>query len=674
MTERHFSRKSRTIHDRKSRNPPAPAMISSSEKGEPHTEKSRSQSHIPLNVWCDPDKRDEETIRGDLFEDCPLSIWEEDFSLVKEKLDDLVSSGVTDLEGYFDLHPDFIEECVKLVRIIRVNRRTLELYGVQKKDSLLRGLPQVFLPNTYDTFRKGICAMSKGFMVYESETINRTFKGDTLHILLKCSIASGYEQTWGKVYVSIVDITPQKMAEKCLKENEENYRNVVERANDGIVIIQDDVIAYTNPRMATMLGYEQEELLNTSPFDYIHPGEISSTRELYTRRLAGEESPSIYTIHLQKRDGTYLPVEINAGLTTYQGKLADLVIIRDVTPSKKMEQDLKRSRERYWSLIESAPDGIIALNLKGIIIECNSMALRVTGLTREEVIGNHFSRLKILRKQDLPTYLKTFAAILRGTLPPAFETTWVDDAGNSNYSEIRIGVIKEDGKMVGIQAIARDINERKKIELQIQASLKEKEILLKEVHHRVKNNLQVVSSLLNLQSGYVTDETTREMFKESQDRIRSMALVHEKLYQSKNMADINFSEYVCALITDLARSFGEKSNRITTRFNIDSVLLDIDTAITCGLIITELISNSYKHAFPENLKGTITVSLHQEKDRFVLAVSDTGIGLSRKIKINQTASLGLRLVSILVEDQLGGKLTVKREEGTHFYITFPRPA
>ena len=674
MSEVHFNGNSRNICGKKLFKPRTRTQPPLSARRESQNMKPLTESHDPTDRSGDPNRMGEEKIYDSLFEDCPMSLWEEDFSLVKGKIDDLINSGVVDLENYFDHHPDLIKECVELVKIIRVNKRTLELYGAQTEDSLLRGLPQIFFHDSYDAFREAILALSRGATVYGGETTNRTLRGDTLYILLTCSIPAGCENTWEKVYISIIDITPLKMTEQRLKENEENYRNVVERVNDGIVIIQDEVIKYVNPRLATMLGYEQEELLHTSPFDYVHPEEISHTKVLYTRRLAGDESPSIYEIRIKRRDSTFLPVEINAGLTTYQGKPADLVIIREVSASKNVEQALKRSRERYWNLIESAPDGIITLDMKGNIVECNTMALRVTGLSRGDVIGNHFSKLKILRKRDIPTYLKIFASILRGTPPPAFETTWVDGKGNKNYSEIRVGLIKEEGKMIGIQAIARDINERKKIEEQIKASLKEKEILLKEIHHRVKNNLQVISSLLNLQSGYVADETTREMFKESQNRIRSMALVHEKLYQSKNVADINLREYVRALVIELARSYGEKSDRVNMKFDMDPVSLGIDAAITCGLIINELISNALKHAFPRDRRGKITISLHQEGDSIELKVSDTGIGLPRKIKMKQTESLGLRLVKILVEDQLGGKITVRRKDGTQFYIMFPHAA
>jgi two-component sensor histidine kinase/putative methionine-R-sulfoxide reductase with GAF domain len=222
--------------------------------------------------------------------------------------------------------------------------------------------------------------------------------------------------------------------------------------------------------------------------------------------------------------------------------------------------------------------------------------------------------------------------------------------------------------------IAAQLDERKRAEKKITQSLKEKEILLREIHHRVKNNMQVISSLLKLQSHRVKDKEALEIFRSSQTRIRAMALIHEKLYQSQDFTRVNFRDYLTSISRYLYQSYETQPGAIQLTINIEDLTLDITTAIPCGLIINELLSNSLKHAFPDGREGEITISLHSpEKDTFELTVSDNGTGIPEEIDIKTTDSLGLYLVKILTKDQLKGEITLDRSKGTTLIITFPQP-
>ncbi|MEA3415954.1 MAG: histidine kinase dimerization/phosphoacceptor domain -containing protein [Thermodesulfobacteriota bacterium] len=222
--------------------------------------------------------------------------------------------------------------------------------------------------------------------------------------------------------------------------------------------------------------------------------------------------------------------------------------------------------------------------------------------------------------------------------------------------------------------LKQQVARRKQAENQIKASLEEKEVLLKEVHHRVKNNLQVISSLFNLQLGYIRDKYDIEMFKESQNRVRSMALIHEKLYQSEDLARIDFHEYTRKLTTSLFHLYAVYPETITLEVKADDVFLGIDNAVPCGLIINELVSNCLKYAFPGGKKGKIRVELRSDKNlhagnKFTLMVSDNGAGFPKDLDFRNTETLGLQLVMTLVK-QIKGTIELDRDGGTKFKIAF----
>jgi two-component sensor histidine kinase len=218
--------------------------------------------------------------------------------------------------------------------------------------------------------------------------------------------------------------------------------------------------------------------------------------------------------------------------------------------------------------------------------------------------------------------------------------------------------------------VFRDITDRKRAEEQIRTSLREKEVLLKEIHHRVKNNLQIIVSLLSLQSTYTTDTEYQHVLTDSQNRIKSMALIHEKLYQSDNLANLDFTEYITTLVHELIKTYSADPHRISLTMNIDIPHLELDHAIACGLIINELMSNALKYAFPDDREGEIHLSLHTSDGTATLKVSDDGVGLPADFSIKTAETLGLRLVDVLVHDQLDGELSVDDTEGTTFTVTF----
>ncbi|MGB9979636.1 histidine kinase dimerization/phosphoacceptor domain -containing protein [Methanobacterium sp.] len=229
------------------------------------------------------------------------------------------------------------------------------------------------------------------------------------------------------------------------------------------------------------------------------------------------------------------------------------------------------------------------------------------------------------------------------------------------------------------EELRAEMDERERIENKLKKSLEEKEILLKEIHHRVKNNLQIISSLLNLQSRYINDEEMLDIYKESQNRVKSMAIIHEKLYQSEDLARIDFGDYVKSLVLDLFNSYGVDKSSTGLDINIKDILLDINTAIPCGLIVNELVTNSIKHGFPINRphsnqlsfdrRDKIVVNITKEDEVYTMSVYDNGVGFPDNLDFKNTDSLGMQLV-ISLTSQLRGTVELERNNGTLFKIIF----
>jgi PAS domain S-box-containing protein len=336
---------------------------------------------------------------------------------------------------------------------------------------------------------------------------------------------------------------------------------------------------------------------------------------------------------------------------------------------RKAERALAESEARFRDLAELLPEIVYELDAYGRVVFLNRNGLESVGCQvmdlargtdiRGFIIRGHHDRLnrnirrvlagEIIRPQE---YL---ARRRDGTLLPVL-----------SYSS----PIWRDGKAVGIRGVCFDISERKRAEEQIRSSLEEKEVLLREIHHRVKNNLQVVSSLLCLQSGYAKDEEHEIMFQEAANRVRCMALVHEMIYQSENLAEVRAPDYVGALTDFLVSAVSLMPSRVRLHKEIQDIGLGIDTAFPLGLIVTELVSNSLKHAFPEGRAGWIRVSLRAINDRECeIVVADDGVGLKGPVNWDNPGSLGLDLVDSFVK-QLEGDIDVSRDRGTEVRIRF----
>jgi PAS domain S-box-containing protein len=338
---------------------------------------------------------------------------------------------------------------------------------------------------------------------------------------------------------------------------------------------------------------------------------------------------------------------------------------RDITELKKTEQQLK-----IFSLMEKMLNEIFIFNwIDFTLLYANADALRSLGLNISELKEKHLYDL--LAGYNKASFRKVLYPLLKGKKDKVVFYGEFRRKDNSTYPvEIHVQLIEQEERKVFL-AVVIDLTERRRSEKELAASLKEKEILLKEIHHRVKNNLQIIYSLLNLQSGNVNDEKILNIFKESQNRIKSMALIHEKLYKHNNLSMIDFSEYLDDLVTSLIFSYRVNTSKVDVRINTPQVFLNIDIAISLGLCVTELVSNCFKYAFEPNEAGLVKIVLEINDNNILsLCVMDTGGKLPRSFDIEASDSLGLKLVVSLTE-QHHGFLRIETGKTTSFIIDIP---
>ncbi|MEX1309411.1 MAG: PAS domain S-box protein [Candidatus Sulfomarinibacteraceae bacterium] len=332
---------------------------------------------------------------------------------------------------------------------------------------------------------------------------------------------------------------------------------------------------------------------------------------------------------------------------------------------------LKESENRFRTTFELAGTGIVQGSLDGRFTRMNQRFCQIVGYTPAELLELGFQDLT--HPDDLEEELETLQRVIDGELDAySMEKRYLRKDSTVVWVNLVVTVVRDEtGAPDHFIGVIDDITERRRSQQVLQNSLAEKDVLLREIHHRVKNNMQVISSLLNLQSHGAEDERLVRLFEESQNRVRAMALIHEILYENSNLARIDLGEYVSKLATSLIRMYGTDSGRIDLNIKASGVTLEIDDTMPCGLVINELLSNSLKYAFRDGRNGEISIEATREDNgTLVLQVSDDGIGIPAEIDYRNTETMGMRLVTGLVESQLGGQVSLDLTHGTCFTITF----
>lgn len=549
-------------------------------------------------------------------------------------------------------------------RIVMINAQTEKLFGYPREE-LLGKLIEVLVP---ERFRRNHPGLRGAFF---SDPLSRPMgagrdlfglKKDGSEFPVEIGLNPIETDEGTMVLSAIVDISGRKRLE-------DRFRQVVESAPSAMVMIGPlGRIEMVNAQSEALFGYPRDELLG-QPIEVLvperfrrnHPGLRTSFFFKPVSRPMGA-GRDLFGL---KKDGSEFPIEIGLNpIETDEGTMV-LSAIVDISGRKKLEA-------RFRQVVESAPSAMVMIGPAGRIEMINAQSESLFGYPRDELLGQPIEMLvpERFRRNHPGLRGSFFSNPVSRPMGAGRDLFGLKKDGSEFPIEIGLNPIETDEGTMVLSAIV-DISDRKQKEERIETALKEKDILLGEIHHRVKNNLQVVNSLLDLQIDRIQDPVVLDMLRESQNRIKSMALIHQTLYESRDFVQVDFSNFLDSMAPTLVASYGVDPDRITLSIDAVEVQLPISAAIPCGLVINELISNALKHAFPDGRTGEIKIQLAQEsKTHALLSVSDDGRGIPEDFDLAGTDTLGLQLVNLLTE-QLGGMLEITRANPTSFTLRFP---
>ncbi len=477
-------------------------------------------------------------------------------------------------------------------------------------------------------------------------------------------------QTLEAMRLSLKESTALRMQSyESLLASEERFRRIIDTAEEGIWIVDREwKTTYVNSRLERMLGYKAAEMLGRHVGEFMDDEGRRDAQEKMVRRE--RLLRDTHELRLIRKDGTELwaivssnPVESATG--QIDGALS---MLTDITDRREAQEALRRQEEYYRSLFENAMDIITLIAPDGTILFESPSVERIVGFKPEELVG--LNGFNLIHPEDVEPTREIFERLIR-------------NPGKTEHGEFRFRHKNGSWRMLdavgsnllhvpAIGAIVlneRDVTERHRAEERLRISLREKEILFREIHHRVKNNLQVISSLLDLQAGASENPEIIKVLRISGQRVKTMAMIHQKLYDRGDPARIMVNDYVEDLVHAIVEA-NRPDGSVAVQCDVPAISLSINEAVPCGLILNELLSNCLEHAFAKGQKGNIKITIRPSRERTLsLLVEDDGVGLPEGVDIDKPASLGLTIVRTLVA-QLGGMMEIQRGAGTRFHIVF----
>lgn len=469
----------------------------------------------------------------------------------------------------------------------------------------------------------------------------------------------------------IHDITEKKKANEALKQSEKKYRELFDGMNETVWIIDfNGNLVDVNKTAVEVLGYSKKELLSIGL-----PGidtSISKEDIIAMAKSMPSEKHQIFETTHKTKDGRAFPVEVFSSLVSYHDQQFILSIARDITERKNSEAALEKERNLLRTLIDNLPSGIF--------VKDRDYRKIITNPVHTKTVRDHLKYLGI--KEEIDILNKTDFEVFPKNLADSFfkEDQKVIEGGESIINNEELGVqpdgndiwllvskvplYDKDGSIIGMVGITNDFTESKRTHEEIQKNLEEKEILLRELYHRTKNNMQVISSMLRLHAQLFKDEESKRVLYSIDSKIMSMALVHQKLYESKDLSHLNLLEYCNEIVALIRKSYLNTASQVAFKVTGDDSKILIDTAIPFGLVLNELITNSLKYAFIQNEQAEISITFYtNESNERVIEIADNGMGLPPDFDLTKDSGLGLQTVVALVEHQLKGKIEFINQKG-----------
>ncbi|MFC1724351.1 PAS domain S-box protein [candidate division KSB1 bacterium] len=644
-----------------------------------------------------------------LFEDSPISLWEEDFSDVKEYIDNLKKSGINNFRSYFGEHPEQLNECMSLVKIIDVNKRTVSLFAAKNKNELLKNLGKVFAEESFNTFKDEIIAIAEGKTTFESETVNQTLKGEKKHIYLKWSAAPGYEKTLSKAIVSIIDITERKKAEETLANERLLLRNVIDNLPDFIYLKDlKGRFILSNISNAAAFDKKPADIIGKTDFDLL-PKKLAEKSYDEEKEILNSDKPEINKeMHSKdrKRWGLYSKIP----LKNTEGENIGLIGINsNITLLKMTENALRESEEKFRNIFEHANDSIVYTDKYGKILEANNKSVKIYGTDKEKLIGNHFNEIGIFDGDDIKLMWKDFRKVLSGK-KATINLTIKDKEGQERYLESSASLIKKDGRIHGVMVISRDITDRITAE-------EEKERLLEHLYqsqkleavgrlaggiaHEFNNILGSImghSEMLKLKYEGTDSKEERAADVIIRSSERGASLTQQLLGYARggkyNPLPLNMNDIIIETVKITEPSFA-KTVKVDYKLepNIKNIIADYNQILQ---VLTNLILNA-KDAMP--IGGNLTfeseniyideLDVAARPDLYAghyvkISISDSGIGIPEGMQdmifepffttkdVGKGTGLGLATVHGIVKNH-GGNISCFSEqgEGTTFELLFP---
>jgi PAS domain S-box-containing protein len=581
--------------------------------------------------------------------------------------------------------------------IVEFNPAAATLFGISATEALGRDVTDLLIaPSLREKLRESLAWHTRpdadGWV--DGRVRYPLLRADGMEFPAEIALTRSYLQgeIWFTAFVR--DITAESQAEAARRESRELLEHKVKERTAALSDANDEL------KRRDELLHQAQALARVGSFDYDFMAErLQWSDEL--ARILGRDPATVHSLDelaacLHPDDRTRVRVAVETALLSRQPYSFEARVVRpdgstaivqsqgrvyvdeagqqlrvtgyaqDITEREHAEE----ARRRLVHLVESSADAIFALSLDGRIQTWNAAASRIFGYAADEVVGKNVEML--VADSHAQQLRDAMTAVSTGQTRAHYELRHRRRDGSVFDASVTMSVILDDeGRLVGLSKVLRDITDQKLAEQRMLQSLREKEILLREIHHRVKNNLQVITSLLNLQMERVSSAAARSALTESQDRIRSMAFVHQLLYKSKDLAHIDFLEYLRNVVESLVASYRGDQRAVHSNVGGVPIQLDIDRAISSGLIVTELVTNALRHAFPQGRAGHISVQVSVRDEQIVLEVSDDGVGLPDQSRLDASPTFGLQIARALTQ-QLEGTLDIDTHYGTAYTIKFPQ--